>query len=70
MEYYQQLTEKIFSKPADERDQFLKELKKEEMEYFERIEHLVRFVTSREDLLEDYAYNQIKRILDDFHQDD
>lgn len=64
MEHYQRLTEKIFSKPANEREQFIQEIRNNEMEYFERIEHLIRFLTSREDELEKYAYIQIKRILD------
>jgi len=65
MEHYQRLTEKVFSKPAGEREQYLKEIRDKEMKYFERIEHLIRFLTSREDELEEYAYSQIKRILDD-----
>lgn len=65
MEHYKRLTEKIFSKPAGEREQYLKEIKYNEMEYFERIEHLIRFLTSRENELEEYAYSQIKRILDE-----
>jgi|GEM_PF-782208 len=63
--HYQRLTEKIFSKPAEERAQYLLELRNSEMEYFERIEHLIRFLTSREGELEEYAYSQIKRILDE-----
>ncbi|CAN5121127.1 hypothetical protein BH23BAC3_BH23BAC3_18210 [soil metagenome] len=65
MEHYQRLTEKIFSKPASEREQYLQEIRDNEMEFFERIEHLIRFLTSREDELEEYAYSQIKRILDE-----
>ncbi|MFO7847075.1 MAG: hypothetical protein R6V27_10965 [Balneolaceae bacterium] len=62
-EYYKSLTEEIFSKSPEERQAYLKKLKKMDGEYYEQIEHLIRFVTSREDLLEDYAYHRIKRIL-------
>jgi len=68
MEHYQRLTEEIFSKPAGEREQYLKEIRNNEMEYFKRIEHLIRFLTSREDDLEEYALSQIKRILDELDE--
>lgn len=63
--YYKNMTEKIFSKSPEERERYLNEIKSRDTEFYERIEHLVRFVTSREDILEDYAYSQIKRILND-----
>ncbi len=65
MEQYQKITEEIFTKPPAERRRYLKEIKRRDIEYYERIEHLIRYLTSREDDLEEYAQNQIKRILDD-----
>lgn len=69
-EYYKKLTEKIFSKSPEKREQYLRDIKTRDGEFYERIEHLVRFATSREDLLEDYAYNQIKRILSDMDENE
>lgn len=69
MRYYKNMTEKIFSLPAGERQSYLAEIKKMDGEFYERIEHLARFVTSRENLLENYAHDQIKRILSDFDND-
>lgn len=68
--YYKALTEKIFSKSPEERQAYLEEIKKNDGEYYEQIEHLVRFVTSREDLLEDYAYHRIRRILGDLPEEE
>jgi hypothetical protein len=67
LRYYKKMTEKIFSIPAGERDQYLAEIKKRDGEFYERIEHLARFLTSREDLLENYAHHQIRRILSDLN---
>jgi len=64
-EKYQKLTEKIFSKPPAERQRFLKKIRERDLEYYERIEHLIRFLVSRDDDLKGYAHDQIKRILDD-----
>ena len=63
MRYYKNMTEKIFSLPAGERQAYLAKIKKRDGEFYERIEHLTRFLTSREDLLENYAHDQIKDIL-------
>jgi hypothetical protein len=65
MKHYQRLTEKIFSKPAGERAQYLEEIKKSEMEFFKRIGHLISFLTAHDDDLEKYAHGQIKHILDE-----
>jgi len=65
MEHFKHLTEMILSKPASERERFLKEVKRNEMQYFERIEHLIKFLTTHDDGLEKYAHRQIKQILDD-----
>lgn len=63
------MTEKIFSIPAEEREKYLADIKKRDGQFYERIEHLSRFLMSREDLLENYAHDQIKRILSDFDRD-
>lgn len=68
--YYKNITENIFSKSPEEREKYLLEIKKRDKRFYETIEHLVRFVTSREDLLENYAYSQIRRILDDLDQEE
>jgi hypothetical protein len=68
MRYYKMMTEKIFSIPAGEREQYLAEIKKRDGEFYERIEHLARFLTSREDLLKNYAPHQIRHILSDLKE--
>lgn len=65
LRYYKKMTEKIFATPAAEREKYLAEIKKRDGQFYERIEHLARFLTSREDLLENYAHDQIKQILSD-----
>lgn len=67
---YEKIAEKIFSKPPAERRRYLKEIKNKDLEYYERIEYLIRFITSREEDLDDYAHTQIKRMLDDLHSED
>jgi len=69
MHRYEKLTEKIFSKPPEERQRFLKEIRRKDLKYYERIEHLIRFLTSREENLEKYAHKQIKRILEDLEEE-
>lgn len=69
LRYYKKMTEKIFSVPVSEREQYLADLKKRDSQFYERIEHLSRFLMSREDLLENYAHDQIRRILSDFDND-
>lgn len=69
LRYYKKMTEKIFSIPAADREQYLAEIKNRDGQFYERIEHLSLFVTSREDLLENYAHDQIKRILSDLDKD-
>ena len=63
--YYTWLTEKIFSIPAGERQQYLADLKKTDMEFYERLEYLIRFLTSREEEIESYAKDRIQEILSD-----
>jgi len=67
---YEKIAEKIFSKPPEERRRYLKEIKNRDLEYYERIEHLIRFMSNRGDDLDDYAHTQIKRMLDDLHNED
>lgn len=69
MKHYQRLTEKIFSKPAGEREQYLEEIKNSEIQFFERIGHLINFLTAHDDDLEKYAHSQIKQILDDLSKE-
>lgn len=69
MKHYGRLTEKIFSKPAGERAQYLEEIKKNEMEFFNRIGHLITFLTAHDEGLENYAHSQIKQILDDLSKE-
>lgn len=63
--YYTRLTEKIFTIPAGERKQYLTDLKKTDMEFYERIEYLMRFLTIYEDEIESYAKERIQEILSD-----
>lgn len=63
LNYYKRMTEKIFSIPADEREEYLAYIKKKDGEFYERIEHLSRFLISRENMLERHSQDQIKRIL-------
>ena len=70
MELYHKITEEIFSKPPAERRRYLKEIKQRDLKYYERIEHLIRYLTSHEGELEEYAQDQIKRILDELRDDD
>ena len=69
MKHYQRLTEKIFSKPAGERAQYLEEIRDNEMEFFKRIDHLISFLTTNDDKLEKFAHHQIKQILDDLSKE-
>ena len=61
--YYSKIAEKMFAIPAEERGEYLAGIKKRDGEFYERIEHLSKFLTSREDELENYARNRIRKIL-------
>jgi len=63
--YYIKLTEKIFTVPAGERRQYIANLKKTDMEFYERIEYLTRFLIIYEDEIESYAKDRIQEILSD-----
>ena len=69
MKHYHSLAEEILSKDPDERVRYLNEVKNKDLEFYQRIEHLVEFLTSSEELLEKYASGQIKSMLEDFKTD-
>ncbi|WP_340104472.1 hypothetical protein [Rhodohalobacter sp. 8-1] len=69
LNYYKKMTEKIFSIPANERGNYLAEIKKKDGEFYERIEHLSQFLLSRKENVEKHAQDQIKRILSDLNED-
>lgn len=61
--YYSKVAEKMFAIPAEEREEYLADIKKRDGDFYERIEHLSKFLTSREGELENYARNRIRKIL-------
>jgi hypothetical protein len=61
--YYSKVAEKMFAIPAEKRGDYLELIKKRDREFYERIEHLSKFLTSREDELENYARHRIRKIL-------
>lgn len=63
--YYTSVVEKIFSMPKSEREQCLANIKKQDREFYERIEHLADFLTIQGDELESYAKYRIRKILSD-----
>lgn len=67
LNYYKTITEKIFSVPASEREGYLAEIKKRDRNFFEQLEHLSRFITHREEVLEPFAHDKIRQILKDLN---
>jgi hypothetical protein len=61
--YYAKIAERMFAIPAEEREGYLANIKMRDVEFYERIEHLSKFLISRENEFENYARNRIREIL-------